>query len=129
MPKNSTIVTNHITVKKCGRLLELRQYKNGLVSVKYMFVLKLPPFFPHLHGKGKRAAISRQTCVSQKRIRSYIVLALVSCKVAWVSEDFSCHRFRTSLNLSQGFLTDSIFCCAYLAVFPCSCKEIFAQPD
>ena len=50
----------------CGSLfscnaptLELRQYKNGLASVKKMFVLKLPLFFPHLHGKGKRAAISK----------------------------------------------------------------------
>ena len=51
-------------------LLELRKYKNGLVSVKHMFVLKLPPFPPHLHGKGKRAANSKQTCVSQKRICS-----------------------------------------------------------
>ena len=34
-------------------ILELRQYKNGLVSVKRMFVLKFPPFFSHLHGKGK----------------------------------------------------------------------------
>ena len=41
-----------------------------------MVVLKFPPFFPHLHGKGKRAAISKLACVSQKRIRSYIVLAL-----------------------------------------------------
>ena len=57
-------------------VLELRQYKNGLVSVKIMFVLNLPPFFPHLHGKGKRAGISKLACVSQKRIRSYIVLAL-----------------------------------------------------
>ena len=52
-------------------ILELRQYKNGVASVKNMFVLKLP----HLHGKGKRAATSRLACVSQKRIRS-IVLAL-----------------------------------------------------
>ena len=44
-------------------ILELRKYKNGLVSVKHMFILILPPFFPHLHGKGKRAAISKQTCV------------------------------------------------------------------
>ena len=43
-----------------------------------MFVLKLPPFFPQLHSKGKRAAIAKQTCVSQKRVRSYIVLALVT---------------------------------------------------
>ena len=35
-------------------VLELRQYKKGLVSVKSMFVLKLPPFLPHLHGKGKK---------------------------------------------------------------------------
>ena len=42
-----------------------------------MFVLKLPPFSPHLHGKGKRAAISKVACVSQKRIRSCIFLALV----------------------------------------------------
>ena len=41
-----------------------------------MFVWKLPPFFPHLHGKGKRAAISKLACDSQKRIRSYVVLAL-----------------------------------------------------
>ena len=57
-------------------ILELRQYKNGLASVKNMFVLKLPPFFPHLRGKGKRAAISKLPYVSQKGIRSYIVLAL-----------------------------------------------------
>ena len=56
--------------------LELRQYKNGLVSVKIMFVLKWPPFFPHAHGKGKRAASSKLTFFSQKRIRSYIFLAL-----------------------------------------------------
>ena len=55
--------------------LDLRQYKNGLVSVKRMFVWKLPRFFPHLHGKGKRAPMSKRTCVSQKWIRSYIVLA------------------------------------------------------
>ena len=58
--------------------LELRQCKNEYASVKNMFVLKLPPFFPHLHGKGKRAAISNLAWVSQKRIRSYIVLALNS---------------------------------------------------
>ena len=51
--------------------VELRQYKNGLVSVKIMFVFNLLPFFPQLHGKGKRAAISKLACVSQKRIRSY----------------------------------------------------------
>ena len=57
--------------------LELRQFKNEFVSsVKRMLVLKLPPFFPHLHGKGESAAISKLACVSQKRIRSYIVLAL-----------------------------------------------------
>ena len=37
---------------------------------------KLPPFIPHLYGKGKRAAISKLACISQKRIRFYIVLAL-----------------------------------------------------
>ena len=54
----------------------LSQYKNGLASVKNMLVLKLPPFSPYLHGKGKRAAISKLACVLQKRICSYIVLAL-----------------------------------------------------
>ena len=29
---------------KISKALELRQYKNGLASVKRMFVLKLPPF-------------------------------------------------------------------------------------
>ena len=41
-----------------------------------MLVLKLPPFFPCRVSEGKRAAISSQTCFSQKRVRSYIVLAL-----------------------------------------------------
>ena len=67
--------------------LELRQYQNGLASVKSMFVLKLSPFFPHLHGKGKWAATSKQTCFSQKQIRSYIVLALVLWR--WKQENQS----------------------------------------
>ena len=41
-----------------------------------MLALKLPPFFPCRVGEGKRAAISKQICVLQKRVRSYIVLAL-----------------------------------------------------
>ena len=57
-------------------LLELRQYKNGFVSVKRMFVLKLPPFFPCRVGERKRAAISKQIFVPKKRVRSYNVLAL-----------------------------------------------------
>ena len=57
--------------------LELRQYKNGFFSVKSMLVLKLARFFPCRVGEGKRAAISKPTCFSQKRVRSYIVLALV----------------------------------------------------
>ena len=58
--------------------LELRQYKNGFVSAKRMLVLKMPPFFPcRVVGDGKRAAISKQTCFSQKRVRSYIFLALI----------------------------------------------------
>ena len=69
--------------------LELRQYKNGLASLKSMLVLKLPPFFPHQHGKEKRAAISKTACLSQKRIRSYIVLALVASN--------SSHRTRSRI--------------------------------
>ena len=57
-------------------ILELRQFKNGLASAKCMLVLNLPRFFPYHVGGGKRAAISKQTCFSQKRVRSYIVLAL-----------------------------------------------------
>ena len=34
-------------------ILELRQYKNGFVSVKSMLILKLPPFFPCREGEGK----------------------------------------------------------------------------
>ena len=58
------------------KLLKLRQYKSGFVSRKRMIVLKLPPFFPCCVGQGKRAAISIQTRASQKRVPSYIVLAL-----------------------------------------------------
>ena len=56
--------------------LELRQYKNGLVSMKRMLVLKLPPIFPCRVGERKMAAISKQTFISKKQVRSYIVLAL-----------------------------------------------------
>ena len=63
--------------QKTQRELELRQFKNGFVSVKCMLVLKLTPFFPCRVGEGKRAAISKLACVSQKRILSCIVLALV----------------------------------------------------
>ena len=64
-------------MKACTfNLLELRQYKNRLVSVKRMLVLNLPPFFPCRVGERKRAVISKQTCFSQKRVRSYNVLAL-----------------------------------------------------
>ena len=56
-------------------LLELRQYKNGLDFVKKS-CFEIATLFPHRHGKGKRVAISKLACVSQKRIRSYIVLAL-----------------------------------------------------
>ena len=61
---------------------EAMTIRNGLVSVKIMFVLKLPPFFPHQHSKGKRAAISKLACVPQKRIRSYNVLALAGRRSA-----------------------------------------------
>ena len=68
-------------------MLELKQYNNELASVKTILVLKLPPFFPHLLGKRKRAAISKLACVSQKQIRSYNVFALVNIE-----------RFHVSLN-------------------------------
>ena len=41
-----------------------------------MLVLKLPRFFSCRVGEGTGAAISKETCFSQKRVRSYIVLAL-----------------------------------------------------
>ena len=56
--------------------LELRQYKNGLASVKKHVCFEIAAFFPHQNGKEKRAAISKLACVSQKRIRSYNVFAL-----------------------------------------------------
>ena len=40
---------------------------------------EIAALFSQLQGKGKRAAISKQTCFSQKRVRSYIVLALGVC--------------------------------------------------
>ena len=41
-----------------------------------MFVLKLPRFFTHLYGAGKRAAISKPTYIWTSLSRSYIILAL-----------------------------------------------------
>ena len=59
--------------------LELGQYTNGLfASVKNMLFSKLPRFFPCRVGEGKSAAISKQTCFSQNRVSSYIVLTLGS---------------------------------------------------
>ena len=60
--------------------LELRQYKNGLFSVKNMFVLKLPPFIPNLHGNFKASMRFTETnpflyCLSSK------LLALLSHEV------------------------------------------------
>ena len=74
--------------------LELRQYKNGLASVKNMFLLKLPPFSPRLHGMGKSAAISKLACFKQKRIRSYVALALVTgCDFFYLSKNIQCFKF------------------------------------
>ena len=42
---------------------------NGLASVKNLFILKLPPFFPSPTRQGKKGG-------NFKTIRSYIVLAL-----------------------------------------------------
>ena len=42
--------------------------------MKNLFVLKLSTFFPHLHGKGKRVANSKLTCVSHAFL--YCVLAI-----------------------------------------------------
>ena len=58
-------------------LLELRQYKKDSIQSKKLPSLNLPRFFSHLHGEKKSAAISKLACFSQKRDRSYIVLALV----------------------------------------------------
>ena len=68
--------------------LEQRHYKNGFVSVKRMLILKLPSFFPCRFGEGKRAVISKQTCFSQKQIRSYIVLALESLLISCLHKEY-----------------------------------------
>ena len=64
------------TTGKPREKLELRQCKNGLASVKNM-VFEVAALFPSPTRPGKRAAISKLACVSQKRIRSYISLVLV----------------------------------------------------
>ena len=57
--------------------LELRWYKNNSTESRWMFVLKLPPFFTRLNGEGKMAAISKLTLIWTPSSRSYIVFALV----------------------------------------------------
>ena len=42
----------------CGCILKFSQYKNDAIQLKYFLILKLPPFLRHLHGEGKKAAIS-----------------------------------------------------------------------
>ena len=58
-------------------MLELRQNKNGLASMKNVLVLKWPHFFAQLNDKEKSAAVSKLPYISQKRVRSYIILALI----------------------------------------------------
>ena len=84
---------SRISMNAVGQLylreLELRQYKNGFFSVKRMLGLKLPPFFPCRVGEGKRTPITKQTCFSQKRVRSYIVLALMHLQYRYLSQVLS----------------------------------------
>ena len=51
---HSTCFTFMKVVYYLGRKLELRQFKNGLASVKSMLVLKLPHFFPCPVGERKK---------------------------------------------------------------------------
>ena len=71
-----------------------------------MLFLKLPPFFPCRVGEGKRAAISKQTCFSQNRVRSYIVLALVNLEIAsyhFFEETLACKRPFTPVRTSRAW--------------------------
>ena len=62
--------------------------------MKRTLILKLPPFFPCRLGEEKRAAISRQACYSQNRVRSYIVLAL-GCRKSTTNLSVSLSGHRT----------------------------------
>ena len=56
--------------------LELRQYKNRICFCETHASFEIAALFPFRVGEGERAATSKQTWFSQKRVRSYIVLAL-----------------------------------------------------
>ena len=66
-----------------------------------MLVLKLPRFFSCRVGEGTGAAISKETCFSQKRVRSYIVLALVSTSRSATKNTDNPHDFK-NLNVNSG---------------------------
>ena len=73
-----------------------------------MFVLKLPPFSPCRVAEGKRAAISNQTCISQKRGRSYIVLAIVYVQIELKSQEIF---FGTNWNEIEKFANIFVTVC------------------
>ena len=58
-----------------------------------MLVLKLPPFFPHLHGKGESAAISKLADFLVTLSRSYIAIVI----------GLRYQSYQTALNLCEEF--------------------------
>ena len=76
--------------------------------MKRILVLKLQPFFSRRVSEGKRAAISKQTWFSQKRFRTYIVLALMQELLKDGKESssknfklFFCEKFRQNCSYFQ----------------------------
>ena len=70
-------------LKNCSisnSILEPRQYKNDSIQSKIIPRLKLPRFFTHLYGQGKRAAISKLELFLTEWSRSYFVFALMSTR-------------------------------------------------
>ena len=90
-------------------LLEQRWYKNESTETRWMFVLNLPPCFPHRIAEWNSAPNSKQTFIWSPSIRSYIILALIlrtSVQQGWtrltrLRNELYSDSFHAMLALSQ----------------------------
>ena len=81
--------------------LELRQYKNGFVSVKRMFVLKLPVFFPCRAGEAKRAEFQNKHAFTETSPFLYFL----SSRLLYTVSQEQLFLFKSTLRAQK--LTDS----------------------
>ena len=97
----TTKVVSSIWLGKNNSRLEPRQFKNNLTMIESKLILKLPPFFSHCVGEGKRRLFLN--CLGSKNISKfhYPQVLGVICGIFVV-----CHVIRISLAIHEIFVVD-----------------------